>query len=409
MMANIYIIRLGEAFLKGKNRSVFERRICNQIRIKLGLKNENSIYRENGLIIIETKTIDIRDIKKLQTIFGISSIAPAVSFNNEIKQKDDLKIVTEKIVPILKDKKTFKVIVKRRNKDFPLNSNDIARELGHQILTKNSNIKVDVHNPQILLYVDLRKSSFFIYHQNYVGALGLPYGISGHGISLLSGGIDSPVATYMMAKRGMKISLCHFHSYPYTNERAKHKVIELAEILSQYTNKFELYIFNILKIQEAIRKSCDEEYMTILTRRAMMKLGAMLAFKLKADSLITGESLGQVASQTALSLSATNESVVNSDFLQFCSENYKYNTQLLNIHRPLVGFEKIEIMDYAKKINTFEKSIEPHIDCCSVFLPKHPKTKPILKNVLMEENKIDPLLLCDIFDNPEVKKIYPVN
>ena len=267
--------------------------------------------------------------------------------------------------------KTFKVEAKRADKNFPVKSPEIGRIIGAKVLVGCKVLKVDVHDPDVLLKVDVRHDVSYIYDSKVNGLGGLPLGTNGRGMTLLSGGIDSPVATWMMAKRGMMIEAVHYHSYPYTSERAREKVIELAQIVSQYTGRFKMHVINLLPIQEEIVKNCPEEETTIHVRRFMMRIAEKLAKEAECQALITGEDLGQVASQTAEALVVT-DSVVS-----------------MPVFRPLIGMDKIEIMDRAQEIGTYEKSIEPYEDCCTVFLPKHPATKPRLEKILESESRLD--------------------
>ena len=266
---------------------------------------------------------------------------------------------------------------KRADKNFPVKSPEIGRIIGAKVLVGCKVLKVDVHDPDVLLKVDVRHDVSYIYDSKVNGLGGLPLGTNGKGMTLLSGGIDSPVATWMMAKRGMMIEAVHYHSYPYTSDRAREKVIELAQIVSQYTGKFRMHVINLLPIQEEIVKNCPEEETTIHVRRFMMRIAEKLAKESDCQALITGEDLGQVASQTAEALVVT-DSVVS-----------------MPVFRPLIGMDKIEIMDRAQEIGTYEKSIEPYEDCCTVFLPKHPATKPRLEKILESEARLDVDALVD--------------
>ena len=272
--------------------------------------------------------------------------------------------------------RTFKVEAKRSNKQFPIISPDIARKAGGSILKACNDdpeypLKVDVHNPDCMLFVDVRRDKTYIYHDKMAGFGGLPLGTNGKGLVLLSGGIDSPVASWMMAKRGMNIEAIHFHSYPFTSDRAKEKVLDLARILSGYCGRIKVHCINLLEIQQAINENCPEEQMTILSRRFMMKIAERLAGEVKADVLITGENIGQVASQTVQGLVVTDNAVE------------------IPVMRPLIAMDKVDIMEIAQKIGTFETSIQPFEDCCTVFLPKHPSTKPKLESILESEKHLD--------------------
>ena len=273
--------------------------------------------------------------------------------------------------------KTFKVEAKRADKAFPVKSPEIARIIGAKVLIGCRVLKVDVHNPDCRLFVDLRKDRTYIYDEKISGFGGLPLGTNGKGMVLLSGGIDSPVAAWMMAKRGMVLEAVHFHSYPYTSPRAQQKVEELAGIVASYSGKMKVHVINLLPIQEQIVMNCPEEETTILVRRFMMRIAEKVAEKTGCMMLITGENLGQVASQTAEALVVTDSCVS------------------MPVMRPLIAMDKVDIMDKAKEIGTYEKSIEPYEDCCTVFLPKHPTTKPKLFQIQESESKLNVKELVD--------------
>ncbi|MBQ5441599.1 MAG: tRNA 4-thiouridine(8) synthase ThiI [Firmicutes bacterium] len=376
---NILIVRAGEVALKGMNKPYFERMLVDRIKANLkhtaeiGKDKALDIYRHEGLIYIKAdKDLDIDEIiHNTVKVFGVASVSKAV------EAESDLEAIGREAVrymnALIEDRgiKTFKVEAKRADKNFPVKSPEIGRIIGAKVLVGCKVLKVDVHNPDVLLKVDVRHDVSYIYDSKVNGLGGLPLGTNGRGMTLLSGGIDSPVATWMMAKRGMMIEAVHYHSYPYTSDRAREKVIELAQIVSQYTGKFKMHIINLLPIQEEIVKNCPEEETTIHVRRFMMRIAEALAKEAGCQALITGEDLGQVASQTAEALVVT-DSVVT-----------------MPVFRPLIGMDKIEIMDRAQEIGTYEKSIEPYEDCCTVFLPKHPTTKPRLERILESESRLD--------------------
>lgn len=286
--------------------------------------------------------------------------------------------------------KTFKVEAKRADKSFPVKSPDIARQIGAKVLIGCKVLKVDVHKPEAMLFLDVRKDRTYIFEQKLSGFGGLPLGTNGKGLVLLSGGIDSPVAAWMMAKRGMLIEALHFHSYPYTSERAQEKVEELARIVAGYTGNFNLHVINLLPIQEAIVANCPEEETTLLVRRFMMKIAERVAQDRSCMMLITGENLGQVASQTAEALVVTDQAVT------------------MPVMRPLIAMDKVEIMDRARDIGTYETSILPYEDCCTVFLPKHPKTKPKLDAILASESLLEVEALIEkALESREVVRIQP--
>lgn len=279
--------------------------------------------------------------------------------------------------------RTFKVEVNRANKKFEKNSMDFAKELGAHILINTEFSKVSMKNPDVLISLDIREKTY-IYTQKINTYGGLPLGSAGNGLSLISGGIDSPVASFLMSKRGLKLDFVTYHSFPFTSEKALVKIEELVKILSEYNGKSKFYSMNILPIQQAINEKTNKEYATILTRRVMMRLSEMLAKKNNLRALVTGESLGQVASQTLEGLNCTAASVKD-----------------LVVFRPLISIDKLEIIEKANEIGTYEKSIEPHDDSCAMFAPKHPNTKPKLDNILLEEEKIENYneLLLEIFNN----------
>lgn len=365
---NVIIIRYSEIFLKGKNFKYFEGKLFDNIKEKLeGI--ECFLDRCNKRFYVENfATKDTRKIiDKLNTVFGICSISVAT------KIPTDLKAINDYVSTLKFTCKTFRVTVNRADKNFPISSIDYSKNLGAIVLKNNSNLSVDLHTPEKTLFVDIRENGYTFVYTEVIDMLGgMPIGTGGKGLSLLSGGIDSPVASYMMARRGMQISAIHFHSYPYTSENAKQKVISLAKIIKNYTGSFKLYIVSFTKIQEAIHKNCDGDFMITLMRRIMYRIAERLAIKIGSQCIITGENLGQVASQTVESMTVTNAVV-----------------EKLPIFRPLISFDKEDISSIAKKIGTFETSILPYEDCCTVFLPKHPVIKPKMEKCIKEEAKLD--------------------
>lgn len=379
----IFIVRCGEVALKGMNKPYFERILVERIRKNLKNIKGSKVSRKEGLIFVRTPLeSDTKEvIAEISKVFGVSSVSPAFEVESNL-DAIGLKAV-EFMNSMIKNEsmKTFKVEAKRADKNFPIKSPEIAARVGACVLKGCKVLKVDVHNPDCHLFVDLRVDKTYIYTEKINGLGGLPLGTNGRGMVLLSGGIDSPVAAWMMAKRGMVIDAVHFHSYPYTSPRAQQKVEELAEIISSYCGKINMTVINLLPIQEEIVNNCPEDETTILVRRFMMRIAEKIALKQKDLMLITGENLGQVASQTAEALVVTDQSVE------------------LPVMRPLIGMDKVEIMDMAKKIGTYEKSIEPYEDCCTVFLPKHPVTKPRLEKILNSESKLDVDRLVDMAVN----------
>lgn len=379
---NIFIVRTGEVALKGMNKPYFERVLVQRIRAALKKTNEQSkeegnggidVYRHEGLIFIKSpKTIPEDTIIKLVSrVFGVASISPAWECESnldaigEMAVKFMLKQIEERGV------KTFKVFAKRADKTFPIKSPEIARIIGAKVLIGCKVLKVDVHNPEVRLHVDLRRGVSYIYDEKVAAIGGLPLGTNGRGLILLSGGIDSPVAAWMMARRGMLIEAVHFHSYPYTSKRAQEKVEKLAGIVASYSGRIRMHVINLLPIQEQIVQHCPEEETTILVRRFMMRIAQEIAKKNRCMMLITGEDLGQVASQTAEAITVTDACVG------------------IPVLRPLIGMDKVDIMDKAREIGTYETSIEPFEDCCTVFLPKHPTTKPKLARIEESESALD--------------------
>ncbi|MDE6585931.1 MAG: tRNA 4-thiouridine(8) synthase ThiI [Clostridia bacterium] len=373
-MEKVIIIRYSEIHLKGKNRGYFERvLILNMEKALKGIKHE--IKRTSGRYLVEGfeefQTEEI--LSKLKKVFGIHSLSVALKVNTAMNE------IYSAAKDVSFDKGSFKVVTHRADKSFNLNSMQISAEIGGRLLSCYKNLKVDVHNPSFTVNIDVREDgTTLVFNEFLKGAGGMPVGTSGKGLLLISGGIDSPVAGHMIAKRGMQVDGIHFHSYPYTNMQARDKVIELAEVLSRYEGGMKLYIVSVTHIQEEIHKRCNGEYMVTLLRRFMMRIAERVGKSNGAQCLITGESLGQVASQTIEGMTSSN-SVINN----------------LPVLRPLCGFDKDEIIERSRDMGAFEISIRPYEDCCTVFLPKHPVIKPALSNVLEEESKLDIETLID--------------
>lgn len=370
-MEKVLSVSLGEIALKRGNRKFFEDKLIKQMIKAIKDLGFEKIYKEQGKIYIEADDYKFDQMaNRLRKVFGLVYISPCIRVEKDIDEieKATLQIMEEKVLK--DDPKTFKVIVNRADKTFPIKSPDMCRNIGGIILKKFEDLKVDVHNPDAYLYVDIKQNAY-IYTEKIKGSGGMPLATNGKGLLLLSGGIDSPVAGFLMAKRGIEISAIHYHSYPFTSERAEEKVKELAGILSIYTGRIRMYSINLLEIQKEINEKCKEAQMTIISRRFMMRIAERVANKNKIDALITGENLGQVASQTIQGLSVTNESVN------------------LPIFRPLIGLDKVNIIEMAQDIETFETSILPFEDCCTVFLPKHPVTKPDIKDIKESEEALD--------------------
>lgn len=394
---HIFIVRCGEVALKGMNKPYFERMLLDRIKKLLKKFDGVKAYRHEGLIFVradkelnpgtEGKQAILKEIGK---VFGVASISPAMEC--ESTMEDIGRTAVEYMMEAIEERgvKTFKVNAKRADKNFPVKSPDISRQIGAAVLKGCKVLKVDVHNPDVKLFVDVRHDKSYVYQDKIPGFGGLPLGTNGKGMSLLSGGIDSPVATWMMAKRGMMIEAVHFHSFPYTSQRAREKVEELAALVATYCGRFRMHVINLLPIQEQIVQNCPEEETTILVRRFMMRIAEELAAGNGCNMLITGENLGQVASQTAEALVVTDASVK------------------MPVMRPLIGLDKTDIMDLAKEIGTYDKSIEPYEDCCTVFLPKHPATKPKLERILASESKLDcEGLIREAIEKEEIVEIRP--
>lgn len=377
------LIRYGEVALKGGNRHHFERILMRRIKEKVSGLMDPDIKSKGGLLIMDI-TKEINDLSetekndflgrlrsKLLSVFGIDSISFALI------TKPNLSYIIDAapgfVEQLRRDRaiNTFKVEAKRSDKSFPAKSPEIASKVGAGILKAVKNISVDVHNPDLIVNVNVRNENAYIYEDRIRGQGGLPLGACGKGLLLLSGGIDSPVAGFLMARRGMSLSAVHFNSYPYTSKRALDKVMRLKDQLAEYVGNFDVRTVNLLPAQMAIRSKAPENEGTILTRRFMIRIANIIAEEVHANALITGESLGQVASQTAESLTVT-DAAAN-----------------LPILRPLIACDKRDIIGIAKDIGCYDISIEPFEDCCTVFLPKHPVTKPRLENILRSEEKLD--------------------
>jgi len=373
-MKKIVIIRVCEIFLKGKNRFYFVNLLEEHIKKALcDIKCDVEKLQMRFLVENFDESDYDRIADRLLKVCGIHNISPAYLV------KSDYDEIKNCAVALCSEKEgTFKVETNRADKTFPMNSVELSRELGGEILDACKNLKVDVRKPDFTVNVDIRENCKTLIYTDSVKAVGgMPIGSSGHGFLMLSGGIDSPVAGYMMCKRGMKLSAVHFHSYPYTGEAAKEKVISLGKTISEYSAGMTLYVVKFTHIQEQIHEKCDEDLMITLMRRFMMRITERLALKYGGQSIITGESLGQVASQTMESITSSN-SVVK-----------------IPVFRPLIAFDKLETIEIAEKIGTYETSILPYEDCCTVFLPKHPAIKPKLDRVIREESKLDVESLID--------------
>ena len=391
-MFRMFLIKYAEIGVKGKNRYLIEDALIAQIKRTLRrVEGRFSVTKESGRIYVEAVTEFDYDetVAALKTVFGIVGICPVVLLqdNGYEQLSKDVVDYMDKMYP--DKKRTFKVQVRRARKNYPMDSMELARELGSDILDACPEFSVDVHHPQILLQVEIRQN-IYVYSEIIPGPGGMPLGTNGKAMLLLSGGIDSPVAGYMIAKRGVVIDAVYFHAPPYTSERAKQKVVDLAKLVSRYSGPMRLHIVNFTDIQLYIYDKCPHDELTIIMRRYMMKIAEEIARKEGAVALITGESIGQVASQTVQSLTVTNE---------VCT---------MPVFRPVIGFDKQEIVDIALKIDTYETSIQPYEDCCTIFVAKHPVTKPNLQAIRRsEENlaeKIDEMLK-EAVDTAEVVEI----
>ena len=372
MTFKTFLIKYGEIGIKGKNRYLFEEALVKQIRHALKhVEGEFTVRKEQGRIFAESQgDFDFEEaVEALQRVFGIVGICPVL-------ECDDLPVEELAVTAIdymnevyPEGEYTFKVNARRTRKSYPMDSMELNSFLGEKILDAFPKTSVDVHNPQILLNVEIRER-IYIYSKIIPGPGGMPVGTNGKCMLLLSGGIDSPVAGYMIAKRGVKLDAVYFHAPPYTSERAKQKVIDLARIVSRYSGPINLHVVNFTDIQLAIYEKCPHEELTIIMRRYMMRIAEHFAVATKSAGLITGESIGQVASQTIQSLAATNE---------VCT---------LPVFRPLIAFDKQDIVDIALKIGTYDTSIQPYEDCCTIFVAKHPVTKPNRNIIRRDEEKL---------------------
>lgn len=387
-MEKVIIVRYGEIMLKGKNKRFFEDKLVRHIRHALRDLGKPTVYKKHSRIYVDVDEYDANQlIERIRKVFGVTLISIAKVFPVDLEKIKEIALEELQEQQQLNSIKTFKVESKRVDKSFPLPSLELSRELGGHLLSNLEDVTVDVHNPDVRIYVEVREEAY-VFSSRVMGLGGLPLGTNGKAILLLSGGIDSPVAGWMVAKRGVEIHAVHFHSYPFTSQRAKEKVLDLAKQLSEYVGQFKLYSVNLLPIQKEISEKCPEDEMTILSRRFMMKIAERVAEREEAQGLITGESLGQVASQTIEGLHVTNSAIT------------------LPVFRPLIAMDKVDIIEIARKIGTFETSILPFEDCCTVFLPKRPVTKPRLEKILRSEALLDiDQLINEAIENMEVERI----
>lgn len=388
-MREVILGKCGEMALKGLNRTDFESILLKNLRHRLLSCGKFDVSISQSTIYIrplgESADIDAAFDAALK-VFGLSAVSRAAAFE---KDMDAIFAgAPEYLQKYLSCARTFKVEAKRADKTFPLKSPDICRELGGKLLESFPNLKVDVNKPDVIVTVEIREREAYVRAGQHKGAGGLPTGTSGRAMVLISGGIDSPVAAWMMARRGLKLSAVHFASPPYTSKRAEKKVMQLLEIVAEYSGPITVYVVPFTKIQEDIRDKIDEPFSTLVMRRLMMRTASIIAKKEHALALITGESLGQVASQTLRALSCTDDAAS------------------LTVFRPLIGMDKEEIITIARNIGTFETSIQPFEDCCTVFTPRHPKTRPQLDELVAQEQRLDiEALVAEAAENAEERLI----
>ena len=370
-MREILLVRYGEVFLKGQNRPYFMRKLVEHVRHAVS-EVGGHVWLSDGRIYVSDYTDQEEAIRRVSRVFGIHSVSPAIEM-----EKDNFEAICEQAAKMMSVKTgTFKVLAKRSDKRYPMDSPAIMREAGGYILEHVPHLSVDVNNPDHEITIEIRGQAYLSVDR-VMGVNGMPMGTNGKACLLLSGGIDSPVAGFMIAKRGVELCCVHYHSFPYTSERAKEKVLELARILSEYCGKMRVYVVPFTEIQMEIHEKCPENFTTLIMRRYMMRIAEILARKDGAQALITGESIGQVASQTMEALGCTDEVVS------------------MPVFRPCVGMDKSEIIERAEKIGTMETSALPYEDCCTVFTPKHPATHPRKELVRRAEEKLDSQALID--------------
>ncbi|CUX21135.1 tRNA uracil 4-sulfurtransferase ThiI [Clostridium sp. C105KSO13] len=373
MRFHSFLIKYGEIGIKGKNRYLFEDALVRQIRFSLkDVDGDFYVHKAQGRVYVECNgAYDYEEtVEALKRVFGIVGICPVVRVEDRGFEQLSKDVVSYMEGMYPEGNQTFKVEARRSKKQYPMNSMEINSELGDVILDAFSGMKVDVHNPEIRLNVEVREE-IYLYSETIPGPGGMPVGTNGSAMLLLSGGIDSPVAGYMIAKRGVQLHATYFHAPPYTSERAKEKVVDLARLVSRYAGPIQLHVVNFTDVQLYIYEKCPHEELTIIMRRYMMLIAEHFAKENHCLGLITGESIGQVASQTMQSLAATNA---------ICT---------LPVYRPLIGFDKREIVEVAEKIDTFETSIQPFEDCCTIFVAKHPVTKPNLERIEKSERNLE--------------------
>jgi len=367
MIFHAFLIKYAEIAIKGKNRYLFEDALVKQMRLALEpVEGDFRVIKEQGRVyVLCPEEYDFDEaVEALQRVFGIVGISPVVIYEDQGFEQMGKDVVSYMKARYPEFSGTFKVYTRRARKSYPINSMEVSASLGGLILDAFPEASVDVHNPQL-------REKIYVYSETIPGPGGMPVGTNGKAMLLLSGGIDSPVAGYMIAKRGVKIDAVYFHAPPYTSERAKQKVVDLAKLVARYSGPIRLHVVNFTDIQIYIYDQCPHEELTIIMRRYMMRIAEHFAKKCGCLGLITGESIGQVASQTLQSLAATNE---------VCT---------LPVYRPVIGFDKQEIVEISRKIDTFETSIQPFEDCCTIFVAKHPVTKPNLNVIHRSETKLE--------------------
>ena len=373
MIFHAFLIKYAEIAIKGKNRYLFEDALVKQMRLALEpVEGDFRVIKEQGRVyVLCPEEYDFDEaVEALKRVFGIVGISPVVIYEDQGFEQMGKDVVSYMKARYPEFSGTFKVYTRRARKSYPINSMEVSASLGGLILDAFPEASVDVHNPQLTLSVEIREK-IYVYSETIPGPGGMPVGTNGKAMLLLSGGIDSPVAGYMIAKRGVKIDAVYFHAPPYTSERAKQKVVDLAKLVARYSGPIRLHVVNFTDIQLYIYDQCPHEELTIIMRRYMMRIAEHFAKKCGCLGLITGESIGQVASQTLQSLAATNE---------VCT---------LPVYRPVIGFDKQEIVEISRKIDTFETSIQPFEDCCTIFVAKHPVTKPNLNVIHRSETKLE--------------------
>lgn len=375
MQYKAFMIKYAEIGTKGKNRYIFEDILVKNINRKIKSLGDFLIRKEQGRIFVEAKSdFDYEDvITALTKVFGIVGICPVVIVEDTSFDTIKRKVVEYVDAAYTRKDFSFKVFTRRNDKSFPITSMECSAEIGHELLEAFDGLWVDVHNPKEIITVEIRKV-IYIYSITIPGPGGLPVGTNGKAMSLLSGGIDSPVATYMIAKRGVEMEAVYFHAPPFTSERAKQKVINLASIVADYTGTIKLHVVNFADIQMAIYDNCPHEELTIIMKRFMIKIAEELAKRENCQCTVTGESIGQVSSQTVFSLNVINE------------------VSTMPVFRPCIGLDKQEIVDISEKIGTYETSIQPYEDCCTTFVAKHPVTKPVLSGIEKSEAKLDGII-----------------